>query len=350
MPRKILFRTLSAIATPARLLAREKGVKRARMARENYVIDAEINPHTQALSANVKVRFLPLDNDISSASFELNNAFNLTRVVDESGQQIPASRSGQDLSVRLNFPAPLLRGKPTTLTFTYDGHLTGAEESPVYGIKFAAIQNDFAYLMYPARWFPINDYTIDRYTADQHITVPEAVKVLASGLEKSEHVGTDKMLYSFQFTKPSFPGSIALVQGEPQRVSSQGVTTSVYFRQKQSMANAYGEEIGKVMTFLTSVYGLAPQANLALVETEDGTPNGYAAPGVVFLSPHGIGNTVGTRLLANQLSRQWWSTLVSPINRDHMWLENGNARYAELLWEEHTHRPAAFEEAVHDHC
>ena len=39
---------------------------------------------------------------------------------------------------------------------------------------------------------------------------------------------------------------------------------------------------------------------------------------------------------------------MSPINRDHMWLENGNARYAELLWEEHANGPAAFEDALHD--
>jgi aminopeptidase N len=346
MHRKTLFRAL-ALAIPALLAAQDKGIKRPRIDVENYVIDADINPHTQALSANVKVRFLPLDNDMSTATFELNSSLNVSRVVDEAGHQIPASRSGQDYTLRLNFPAPLVKGKATTLTFTYDGRLTGAEDSPVYGIKFAAIQNDFAYLMYPSRWFPINDYTIDRYTADLHITVPSEFKVLAGGLEKTEKAG-DKMMYSFQYTKPSFPGSIALVQGDPRRVTEQGVTTSVYFRTKQSMAAAYGEETGKVMTFLTSVYGLAPQANLALVETEDGTPNGYSAPGVIFLSPGGIGNTVGTRLLANQLARQWWGTLVSPINRDHMWLENGNARYAELLWEEHTNGPAAFEDAMRE--
>ena len=33
------------------------------------------------------------------------------------------------------------------------------------------------------------------------------------------------------------------------------------------------------MTFLTSEYGLAPQANLTLVETESGAVNGYSAPG-----------------------------------------------------------------------
>jgi len=103
---------------------------------------------------------------------------------------------------------------------------------------------------------------------------------------------------------------IALVQGDAVRVSSQGVSTTVYFRKRQSMANAYGEETGKVMSYLTSVYGLAPQVNLTLVETEDGTPNGYSAPGLVFLSPSGIGNQVGTRLLVNQLARQWWSEKI----------------------------------------
>jgi hypothetical protein len=352
MHRKILLWALAAIVIPALLIAPvtaqdRNAAKKSRIDVENYVIDAEVNPHTQALNANVKVRFLPLDNDISSVSFELNNALTVSSVMDDSGHQIPASRSGQDFSLRLNFPAPLAKGKPTTLTFKYDGRLTGAEDSPIYGIKFAAIQNDFAYLMYPARWFPVNDYTIDRYTADLHITVPSAFKVIAGGLETHQAAG-DKTVYNFQYAKPSFPGSIAVVQGEPQRVSSEGVTTSVYFRTKQSMAAAYGEETGKVMTFLTSVYGLAPQANLTLVETEDGTPNGYSAPGVVFLSPRGIGSSVGSRLLANQLARQWWSTLVSPINRDHLWLENGNARYAELLWEEHADGPAAFEDALHE--
>src|SRR5580700_10018042 len=343
--RKIL---LAILATASLLVAQEKGGRRARIDVENYVIDADINPHTQALTANVKVRFIPLDNDISSVSFELNNALNVSRVVDDSGRQIPASRSTQDFTVQLTFPAPLTKGKATTVTFSYDGRLTGQEESPIYGIKFADIQNDFAYLMYPARWFPINDYTIDRYTADLHITVPSGFKVIASGLESSKPAAAGKSSYGFQYTKPSFPGSIAIVQGDPVRVTSQGVTTSIYFRQRQSMANAYGEEAGKVMTFLSGTYGLAPQANMTLVETEDGTPNGFSAPGIIFLSPRGIGSQVAQRLLANQLARQWWETLVSPVNRDHLWLENGNARYAELLWDEHANGPAAMEQDLHD--
>ena len=343
---------LAALALAPFLAAQDRGQDRGgkagRIDVDHYAIDAEINPRTQTLTANVKVRFTAVDNDISTASFELNNAFNVSRVVDDSGHQIPASRSGQDMGVRVNFPAPLAQGKPTTLTFTYDGRLTGQEESPVYGIKFGAIQNDIAYLMYPARWFPVNGYSVDRFTSDLNITVPSGYQVIASGLGSSKPAGAGKTAFNFQFTKPSFPGSIAVLQGDPVKVSSEGVTASVYFRQKQNMAHAYGEETGKVLSFLTSIYGLAPQANLTLVETEDGTPNGYSAPGIIFLSPRAIGSQVASRLLANQLARQWWETLVSPINRDNLWLENGNARYAELLWDEHANGPAAMEQDLHD--
>ncbi len=345
MSHKIL---LVALALAPLLAAQDRGSKVGRIDVDNYAIDAEINPRTQTLTANVKVRFVALDNDISTASFELNNAFNVSRVVDDSGHQIPASRSGQDMGVLLSFPAPLAKGKPTTVTFTYDGRLTGQEESPVNGIKFGAIQNDIAYLMYPARWFPVNGYSVDRFTSDVHITVPNGYQVIASGLGNSQPAGAGKTAFNFQFTKPSFPGSIAIVQGDPVKVSSEGVTTSVYFRQKQSMANAYGEDTGKVLNYLTSVYGLAPQANLTLVETEDGTPNGYSAPGIIFLSPRAIGSQVASRLLANQLARQWGEPLVSPIHRDNLWLENGNARYAELLWDEHANGSAAMEQDLHD--
>ena len=105
------------------------------------------------MTAKAAVRFVPIDDNLSSAAFELNNALNVSRVMDGAGKQIPASRNQQDFTVRLSFEQPLPKGQPVTVTFYYDGHLTGQEDSPVYGIKFAAIHPDYAYLMYPARWF-----------------------------------------------------------------------------------------------------------------------------------------------------------------------------------------------------
>jgi tetratricopeptide (TPR) repeat protein len=320
---------------------------RARVDVQNYVIDAEINPETQTVAATVQVGFIPQD-ATSSVAFDLNNALNVSRIVDAGGRQIPASRSQQDFKVTLNFPEALQKGQPAQVTFTYEGKLSGQEESPVYGIKFASIQKDHAFLMYPARWFPINEYTTDRYTAELHITVPTGYRVLAGGLDSPPAMNGGKQIYTIKFTQPSFPGSLAVVQGSPIQSSSQGVTTTMYFRDGKDMAQQYGEETGKVLTYLTSVFGLPPQSSLTLVETEPGTPNGYAAQGLIFLSPKAIGKQVNPRLLANQVARQWLGVLVSPATRNHLWITNGGARYAELLYIEHLNGAGALENEVRD--
>jgi hypothetical protein len=322
--------------------------RRNRIDVDAYAIDAEVSPNAQTLTVKATVRFVPLDDNTTSASFELNNALNVSRVVDDKGKQITASRNQQDFTVRLNFESPLPRGQPVTITFYYDGRLSGQEDSPVYGIKFAAIQPDFAYLMYPARWFPISGYTTDRFAANMRITVPTGYAVIASGLE-TQQVVAGKIAYEFKFERPSFPGNFAVVKGNPVKVQSEGVNTSLYFRGPEApMAQAYGEETGKVMSYFTGMYGLPPYANLTVVETEAGAPNGFAGPGLLFLSPRGIGREPNGKLLANEISRQWFEELVSPSTRNHLWLTSGLAAYSELLWTEHLNGPGALQSQLRD--
>jgi len=314
---------------------------------DSYTIDAQVDPNTQTIRATAKVRFTPLD-DATSLSFELNNALNLDSVTDEAGRQVPASRVAQDMTVRLSLAETLPKGKPATLTFAYGGKLTGAEESPVWGIKFAAIHPDFAFLTYPARWFPVNDYTADRFTAELRVTVPSGYKVIATGLETADLAADGKSAVRFQTATPSFPGSFAVVRGDPTTIASGGINTSLYFRERKDMAGAYGQEIGRAMEFLSGVYGPLPNRNLMVIETEAGAPNGYSSPGILFLSPRGIGSEVNAKLLANQISRQWWESQVSPSSRNHMWIENGMARYAELLYTDNVSGAGAMEEQVHE--
>src|SRR5258706_5224793 len=118
---------------------------RARIDVEQYTVEADISPNTGAINAKVAIRFTPIDDNVSSASFELNNALNVSKVVDAAGKQIPASRNQQDFTIRLSFDQPLPKGQPQTITFFYDGKLSGSEDSPVYGIKFAAIRPDSSF-------------------------------------------------------------------------------------------------------------------------------------------------------------------------------------------------------------
>jgi aminopeptidase N len=334
----------SAVLSP--VFAQTRGAQQ-RIDVQDYAIDLTVDPQAQTMKAEAKVNFTAVDN-VSEISFDLNNALSLDKVTGDDGKQIPASRLQQDMSVRLSLPQSVQRGKSGSLTFDYDGKLTGDEESPVFGIKFAAIHPDFAYLMYPARWFPVNDYTVDRFGMDLKVTVPEGYKVLGSGIDSSEAAPGGGTTYHWKYTEASFPGSVAIVRGDPKVVSSGGVDTTLYFRKGADMTQAYGDEFSKAMIYLTSLFGSPLKKNLTVVETEAGTPNGYSAPGLIFLSPQSIGKEVNTRLVADETARQWWGALVSASNRNHLWIENGMARYAELLYIDHVNGSGAMQQQLHD--
>jgi aminopeptidase N len=337
--------TTVLLALAASAFAQEKN---GRVEARQYTIDANVNPRTQSINATVKVDFVALG-AADTAVFQLNNALKISKVVDSSGQTLNAVREAQDSSVHIALLTPLTKGQSSSLTITYDGQLTGSQDSPVYGITFASLKPDFGFLLYPSRWFPITGYTVDRFTAELHITTPSEYKVVASGDEKVEPQSGGQTKYSFAYTQnPSFPGSIALVKEQPQKISSQGISTTVYFRQRANEAQNYGDEAGKIMGLFTNDFGLAPQANLTLVETVGGAPNGYAAPGIVFLSPGSIGTQVNQRLLSDQLARQWWGVLVSPSDRDYLWLTNGAARYAEILYLQNLGGPGSADTDIHN--
>ena len=183
--------------------------------------------------------------------------------------------------MRLSFEQPLPKGQPVTVTFYYDGHLTGQEDSPVYGIKFAAIHPDFAYLMYPGALVPgerLHHRPLRRRYQDHRaggIRGGGQRHRFASGGRRQDH------RTSSSFERPSFPGSIAVVKGDPVKVHGRGCHHVAVFPRRRGRAwrRPTGEEIGKQMSYFTGTFGLPPYANLTVVETEAGAPNGYAAPG-----------------------------------------------------------------------
>ena len=67
--------------------------KRAHIDVDSYTIDAQINPDTQTVTARAAVRFIPLDDQTTAVTFELNNALNISRITDDKGQTCSRTRN-----------------------------------------------------------------------------------------------------------------------------------------------------------------------------------------------------------------------------------------------------------------
>jgi len=185
------------------------GAEKSRVKAEDYVIDAEIVPRTHHLTARAKVKFTALD-DTNFGTFELNNGLRVTRVADGNGRALTAERISQDNAVRVAFPNGMAKGSAITLTFEYEGTLSTADDSPVEGLKLAHIDEEFTYLLYPGRWFPITNYGIDRFSATITVTAPAGITVIGSGTAPAaaRPAAAGKTVATFSWQKPSFPGTI----------------------------------------------------------------------------------------------------------------------------------------------
>jgi tetratricopeptide (TPR) repeat protein len=338
---KTLIRTMAMLALVAALAPAQQ--RRGAIDAGSYKIDAQVDLDNQILRAAAEVVFTPEDDRLLNATFELHGGLNVTRVTDQQGRILQAARSYEDSSVRVSFAEPLEKGKPASLKFEYEGRLTGNEEGPVFGISFAAISGKGAYFLYPARWFPVTGYTADRFTMDLTVEAPAGFRVVASGLERAE--GNK---FNFRTTQPGFAGSFALVRGAAQRVSAEGFNADVWFHDEAAKPREWGEQAGKVMNYLTSVFGLPPVSTVALVETGARAPGGYSAPGILFVSTGQARRDPSERVLANQLTRQWYGNLVSPVNRNHIWIANGMAKYAEVLFQVHANGEQVTEPEIRD--
>src|SRR6266545_2616227 len=137
---------------------------KSRLRVDDYQIEADLNAHSHKISAQAKVKFTALD-DLSVATFELNNALRLT----------------QDSTVRIPLTAGMTKDSSTTLTFEYEGVLDSADESPVQGLKLASIGDDTTYLLYASRWFPVNGYGLNRFTSTISVTIPAHMVAIGSG-------------------------------------------------------------------------------------------------------------------------------------------------------------------------
>ena len=297
---------------------------------QSYEIDARVDPGSSQLQAEAKVTFIPRE-ETAEVIFELHNGLEVTRITTDDGQFLNPLRYRQDFSVRVSYPDTLLVGTPTTLTFEYGGQLVGYENSPIEGVDAANIRPDKTYLLYPARWFPVNGYAADQFSSTIRLSTPAGYTGLGSGIGSSEETA-DGEVHTFTFSQQSFPGSVALVQSEPIRAEVDGITTTVHFPgQSEDIARQYGEAAGEMVGYYTELFGPPYSQNLTLVELGEFGPDAYAAPGLIFMSPYGIRGQLNRHLLGTQVAHQWWRSIVTPGNQSHWWLDKGLAWYSALM-------------------
>ena len=311
-----------------------------------YDVDAELFPSTHILSAKARIDFIP-NTDLTTLSFELHSFLRVDKVLDAAGKDLRFRREG--LLLNVDFLNPISQGTPSSITVSYGGPLSSAEGSPVENLKLAYVGTEGSYLLYAGRWFPVSNYGVNRFAAAMRITVPSGETVVASGRALAPVQQTGKVTYGFDFNERSFPGTVVAGRYVVQPATAVGADITLYLKPgHENLAAAYGQAAAKIQAFFSDKFGGLPSGHLAIVEIEDGTVGGYTAPGVVALASRGFSTAVNDRLLAHEISHQWWRCLVSPATADDAFLDEGLATYSAALYLEESLGQTAFEDTMRE--
>ena len=336
--------------------ARAQEVSRVPFLATHYDITATIDPAGQSLSAVAKVDFRATE--VSSVvRVELHPNLNVTEIKNSAGKAINFERDQLNpLLLNVNLPQAQAANATLSLTFTYSGPLANEENSPVPQVRLASIYKDGAYLLLPARWFPLTGYPTNRYTGTFRLNVPDTFAVAGTGKSmaptpvaaRSAAEG-GRLLYQFECTQAAPNGTFVAGPLQLTPKQAEGISVSVYAPPAASKNAAdFANAVARSGTVFSDLFGPLPDPSVNVVQMPDGGLREFSGPGLLVLSQRAWDAKINDRVIARLMASQWFGNSVLPATRGDVWITDGLSRYSEALYAEQNAGKEAGLRAVDD--
>src|SRR3989442_1788044 len=309
---------------------------------EHYDVSASGDAIGQSISAVTKIDFKAVEAS-SSVRVELHPNLVVKEVKGADGRPLSFLRDNQNpLFVIVQLPTPVAADGHVTLTYTYAGLLANEENSPVPGVRAAVINKDGAYLLLPARWFPLTNFPSNRYTATFRLNVPDTFAVAGTGkstaptpMAARNAVEGGRLQYTFECKSLAPHGTFVVGNLQLNPKQAEGINVSVYApRAASANAGDFAASAARAVIIFSDMFGPVPDPTLTIIQLPDGNLRDFAAPGDLLLSQRSWDPKAGDRTIARLVASQWWGVQVLPATPGDVWISDGLARYSEALYAE----------------
>jgi hypothetical protein len=323
----------------------------------NYDVEVILHPDDQTITASVKADFVA-DQVSKTVVVELHPDLKIATIHQPNGKPLEFSRDANyPLLITVGLPETLTPGKKVTLQFDYAGPISSEEDSPTKGVRFANIDKTSAYLLLPARWFPLTNFPSNRYTGTFKLIVPDTFAVVGTGKADSPlpqpalgRGETPKAAYTFHCDRAAPNGTFVMGALQLSPAQTEGLNASVYTPPAQAKtANAYATSLSHIISFYSETFGaLEAEPSWTIAQLPDGTLQGYAGPGLLLISARQWTTKPNERLLSQLAAEQWWGDRVLPATLADTWLTDGLSRYGEAMYAEQADGVAGLHKALED--
>ncbi|MGH9776230.1 MAG: M1 family aminopeptidase [Candidatus Acidiferrales bacterium] len=311
----------------------------------HYSVEATLHPEDSTLSGRAKVDFIA-DAPSRTLLVELHEDLKLTKISDAEGKPLTFDRSSSTpLNVSVLLPDAVSPGKQVSLTFEYTGSISNAEDSPSRGVLLGSVDKNSAFLLLPARWFPLTNYPGNRYTGEFKIIVPDTFAVVGTGragapatVPPAAASSGHQIAYTFTNDRPAATGTFVAGQLQLNPVQTEGLQIAVY-TSPQAPSTEYANALAPIINFFSNEFGPLPDPNVTIAQMPDGSLQSFSAPGLLLISARQWTAKPNASVLAELAASQWWGGQVIPASASDVWISDGLARYCEAMYVEQSEGP-----------
>jgi len=316
---------------------------------QHYTIALETPVTENAITATMTLEAIATQ-DLTSFNLDFVG-LNVDRVL-VNGEEAAFERQGQELIIT---PAtPLAKDDLFTVEIAYHG-TPRAVISPMLGPMGWNYSRGSVYVAGEpegaATWYPVNDHPLDKATYRFEITVPQGIEVAANGLLVETIENGDKVTYVFEVNQPmaSYLATVNIDDFVIQESeSASGIPIRNYIPEELLEYAHVFDRQGEMIEYFSTLFGEYPFDVYGAVVIDQFL--GYALE-TQTMSLFGSDMLLGDpeqaeRVVAHELSHQWFGDSVSLVDWSDIWLNEGFASYAEWLWAEYNGGEEALNEAV----
>jgi aminopeptidase N len=269
------------------------------------------------------------------------------------GERAEWTRDGGELTIT---PArPLLTGVPFQAEVRYHG-TPEIDEDDRFERGWWTTGHSIFTVGEPAGsdvWYPVNGHPRDKATYTMVITVPEPYAVVSNGhldsvARSSGAAGNPSTVtYTWENGEPTASYLVMFHAAELDVTTDKGprgITLIEAFppdlpEQERILFN----RVPEMIKLFAKLFGPYPFASLGNTVFADSSLNAaLETQGMIGYDS----SAVNERTIAHEIAHQWFGDSVSLARWQDIWLNEGFARYAEILWAEAAHGPDAGKAAL----
>lgn len=302
----------------------------------HYTLDLTYSVHGNHLEGRATLKIRAVE-EIDRIELDLH-ALNV-RKVSVDGAAVKYSDRRNRLSVRL--PKTIRAGRSTEVTVRYSGNPKPIRKRHLGSAGWEELNDGVIVAAQPhgaPSWFPCNDRPSSKAGYRISVTTSSDYTVISNGQLVEQRRGSRMTTWVYEQRQPMAPYLATVQIGRYDVVDVEGAPVPLRAAVPHAVRDKFDEAFGRqaeMVDYFSDVFGDYPFDGYTVVVTEDDLEiplesQSLSTFGSNFLRP----DWDAVRLVAHELSHQWFGNSLTVQSWKDIWLHEGFACYAEWLWSE----------------